>query len=201
MTKPRLRPGSLRPQSQQSFYTAPMPPDEAQIQSLEDCMLPSKPAKWQKLCPERWCSSTRPLEWNEWKHENVSEATEGLDQGTKPFRERWACGLCRHWYRCPRRWWRNSQNGGCPQLTLIREHSVLSSVLKCGGVWTGMATLNTVPLGHLPALSSFPGHVVLADFCLPNHPRRASSLGHLLLLKQNLYIPWLPLKQIMSTHL
>lgn len=35
---------------------------------------------------------------------------------------------------------------------------------RCGGVRTGMATLNTVPLHHLPTRSSFPRHGVLADF-------------------------------------
>lgn len=81
------------PKAHSLFTLLPCLQIKAQIQSLESCVLPSKSAKWQKLCRERWCPGSRTSGWNEWKSETISEAAEGLEQGTKHFRERWAWGL------------------------------------------------------------------------------------------------------------
>lgn len=41
----RVKHESVYPGNSQSFYPAPVPPDKALIQSLESCLLPSKPPK------------------------------------------------------------------------------------------------------------------------------------------------------------
>ena len=58
--KLRFTPESAWPQSPQPMYLASVLPEKAHIESLENCMLPLKPIKWQKLCPER-------LLWRVWR--------------------------------------------------------------------------------------------------------------------------------------